>query len=220
MLPISQLTKQQIVDLAGWRCVHRHSGLDHYSCWEAEVAKTKHWCILDIETSNLNAPFGLLLCWGIKEYGTEEIYQGAITKADLSGDNLDRRLVAECVSVLERFETVITFFGTGFDIKWLRAKALHFNLPFPPYGSIRHIDCYYIVKNRLKLGRSSLDAACRYLGIVGKTETNWENWLLAVTQAKKSAVEDIVEHNKQDLIITERLYDKLAPYAKLTRRSI
>jgi DNA polymerase III epsilon subunit-like protein len=220
MLPLSQLSKQQIVDLANWRCPHRHSGLDHYHCWLAETQKAQRWCVLDLETSNLNAPFGILLCWGIKEYGKDEIYQGAITKKDLADSYLDRRLVAECVDVLGRFDTVITYYGTGFDIKWLRAKTLHFNLEFPPYGSIRHIDLYYMVKNRLKLGRSSLDNACEYLGISGKTRINWDNWLFAMTQAKPSAVADITEHNKQDLIITEKLYDRLKPYAKLVRRSI
>ena len=220
-IPIAQLSKQKIIELAHWRCPeHRHSGIEHYTCWLKYGEPQEKTCIFDIETSNLDANFGLLLVWGIKEYGTNNIYQGAISKADLKSKALDKRLIKECVDELGKYAVVITYFGTGFDLPWIRSKALHYGLDFPPYGSLRHIDLFYIVRSRLKLNRGSLDNACNYLGIKGKTRIEWENWLLAMTQANKEAVADILDHNKKDLIITEKLFDVLKPYAKIIRRSI
>lgn len=219
-IPIAQLSKQKIIELAHWRCSHKHSGLDHYSCWLREGEPQEKTCILDLETSNLDAPFGILLCWGIKEYGIDVIHQKAINKTDLRSKTLDRNLVKECVEELCHYVVVITYSGTFFDLRWLRSKALHYGLNFPPYGALRHIDLYFIVRNRLKIGRNSLDNACNYLGIQGKTRIEWEHWLLAMTQADKKSIEDILDHNKKDLIITEKLFDVLKPYAKIIRRSI
>ena len=219
-IPIAQLSKQKIVELAHWHCSHKHSGIDHYSCWLREGEPQEKTCILDLETSNLDAPFGILLTWGIKTYGKDEFFINGITKKDLVGDSLDRRLIKECVDKLSEYAVVITYNGTRFDLKWLRAKALHYNLDFPPYGSIRHIDLYFIVKNRLKIGWSSLENACNYLGIAGKTRIDPEPWLSAMTKADTQALEEIIYHNEMDLAITERLFDRLKPYAKIIRRSI
>jgi len=216
-LPVGQLTKQEIVDLANWKCSCGHTGLEHYSCYLREGKIQDKTCILDIETTNLDAPFGLLLCWGIKEYGKDHIVQGVISKKDLASKNLDKRIIKECVDELKKYAVVITYNGTFFDLRWLRAKALHYGLDFPEYGSLKHIDLYFIVRNRLKIGRNSLKNACHYLGISGKTEIEWDDWLYAMTQAKTDEVKD---HNEKDLIITEKLFDKLKPYSKIIRRSI
>jgi uncharacterized protein YprB with RNaseH-like and TPR domain len=217
-IPIAQLSKQKIIEIANWKCPHKHNGIEHYTCWLKYGELQERTCILDLETSNLDAPFGLLLCWGIKEYGTDVIKQGSITKQWTK--DLDRSLVRDCIDELNKYAVVITYNGTFFDLRWLRAKALHYNLDFPPYGALRHIDLYFIVRNRLKIGRNSLENACNYLGIQGKTRIEWEHWLLAVSQADKKSIEDILDHNKKDLIITEKLFDVLKPYAKIIRRSV
>ena len=217
-VPIANLSKQKIIELANWKCPHKHSGIEHYTCWLKYGEPQEKTCILDLETSNLDAPFGLLLCWGIKEYGKNNIRQGAITKQDLK--DLDKRLVRECIEELNKYAVVITYNGTWFDLRWLRAKALHYDMDFPPYGALRHIDLYFITRNKLKLGRSTLENACSYLGIEGKTRIQPEHWLRAMTLAEDKAVKDILHHNKMDLIITERLFDKLKPFAKIIRRSI
>ncbi len=220
MVPVKDLTKAELVNIANFRCEHRHSGLDHYECWLKARGLEQNWCVLDLETSNLNAPFGILLCWGIKVYGQDEVYQGWINREDLYNTDLDKRVVFECVERLKQYETVITYFGTGFDVRWLRAKALHYNLDFPVYGTIKHLDVYYMVRRLLKLGRSSLESACDYLGIAGKTKIKWDNWLAAMCRADAVALADIADHNKKDLEITERCFDRLRPFVKLTKRSI
>jgi len=180
---------------------------------------------LDLETSNLNPSFGLLLCWGIKTFDSEETFQGRITEKDLQGEtaaDLDIRLVEECANVLGRYETVITYNGTTFDIPWLRTKALRSKIPFPIYGSIWHIDLFKVCKSRLRLGKRwpSLDLVCAYFGINWKTRTDWDDWLLAMVRADEKSVNSIVEHNYGDLMATEEVYKRMSPYFKLTRTSI
>ena len=220
-LPIHQLTKKELVELSFWRCSHGHNGLSHYPCWLREGKPQEKTCILDIENfGRESAPWSVILCWGIKEYGKDNIKQGYLTKSDLKHKDLDKRLVKECVDELRQYKVIITYCGTRWDIPILRSKALHYGIDFPEYGSARHIDLYYIAKYKLKVGYCSLKNNCEYLHIPGKTNIDPSFWLKAITSANKVAVMDILDHNEKDLIITEKLFDKLRPYTKIVRRSI
>ena len=120
---------------------------------------------------------------------------------------------------MSKYKILVSYYGTGFDLKYIRSKALHYGLPFPEYGEIFHFDLYYTVKSKLCLSRNSLDAACDYLGIEGKTPIKREFW----REAKYGDVEsldEVVKHNIGDVEILEQLHNKLTPSAKWTKKSI
>jgi len=194
---------------------HKIRELDiHYGLFEkGEEA------FLDIETSNLNADFAYMLSYAIKVKDCDIVHSGIITKAEIFSGEFDKRLVADCIEVLRKFKRIYTYYGTKFDLSFLRTRALIHNLEFIPFGLIQHQDLYYLVRNKLKLSRNRLENVCEALGVNGKTRLDGHIWVKATIGDKKS-LGYILEHNIQDVLILEKVYNKIKTYAGVQRRSI
>lgn len=220
------------------RCIHRHSIEEHPACFAKGLIKwpndrvfsrltDENWFnypgykigYLDIEVDNLDADWGMILTWCIKEKGTDKLYTGVITKEEIFNEKYDKRIVEELVNALGNFKILVGYYSTNFDMPFIRTRALHYGLEFPGYGDLYHWDLYYTVRNKLKLSRNSLDNATNFLGIKGKTPIEKGIWRRAKFGDEK-ALEDVLEHNIQDCIITEKLHDKLDFSRKWIRSSI
>ena len=206
------------------RCIHRHSikthpncfkrGLIHYNWWE-----NKRIAYLDIETSDLKADFGIVLTWCLKFQKDKNIYSAIITKEDIEDRTFDKRIIKSLLEALENVDIVVTYYGTDFDIPFLRTRAEKWRLDFPKYGYIAHWDLYYKVKKLFKTHRKSLGVVTNFLGISGKTFIDGDIWFVAQYGDEK-ALKYILEHNKQDVIILEKLHERIKEYSKWERRSL
>lgn len=212
---LSKLPKKQLVYLATHRCRHRHRYISHYCCYQQDQQLSGEKVgFLDIEASNLKADFGIILSYCIKEQGGK-IYGRAITPAELKSTSHDKALVRECVADIQRFDRLITFYGARYDIPFVRSRALYHRVPFPEYGSCYHTDIYFWVRNKMKLHGNRLQFACDFLQIPSKGHRlNGGMWTKALTGDKKS-LDYILIHNKEDVVATEKLFNKLAPFHKL-----
>lgn len=222
------------------RCVHRHTIEEHPRCFSEGLVKHEFvddkdyakitgqpWYrfpgyrvgYFDIETDGLQADFGTVLSWYIKEKGSDTFEYDVITKAELFKGEQDVRIVKSFVDAMRRYNILIGYFSDGFDMPYMRAKALHYGIEFPGYGDLLHWDLYYTVRSKLKISRKSLDNACDYLGIHGKTPVSKDMWR-AAKYGDVTALSYVLEHNKQDVIILEQLHNKLESTRKWTRRSL
>jgi uncharacterized protein YprB with RNaseH-like and TPR domain len=219
-LNLANLKKSEIIWMDTHYCKHGHRYTEHKNCYVEEVLKHKlKKCFFDIETSNLNANFGIMLSYCIKPEGSDDILYGVITKDDLENGILDKRIVKKCIDDLMKFDRVYGYYSTRFDIPFLRSRALYWKLNFPLYGSMTHKDVYYMARSKLKLHRTRLETVCDLLGIEGKTHIDYNYWLKALTGDKKS-LDYILEHNRQDVIILEKAYNRLQDFVKETEVSI
>lgn len=135
---------------------------------------------------------------------------------------------------------IVNGFGshnTVFDMTFLRAKALHYDLYFPGYineekelkngdtkivtvPELYHFDLFYTAKSKLaSLSRKSLDNVCDYLHISGKTPLDKEVWRRA-KYGEPSALFDVLQHNIGDVEILEQLHERLTPFNKFTRKGL
>jgi len=201
------------------RCKHRHTYSEHPSCFVTEQLSNLKEGYLDIETTGFEANYHHMLTWVIKVKGEKTYYTGEITKKDLESGRFDERICKELIDALNKFDVIYTYYGTGFDIPFMRARALRYSLPFPEFGYIQHKDLYYAVRRLLKLNRKSLEVATRFLGIPGKNHVLGEPWMLARIGDKKS-LNYVMKHNKLDCEILEKLHDKLRPFFKATTKTI
>ncbi|MGI0059756.1 MAG: ribonuclease H-like domain-containing protein [Nitrosotalea sp.] len=209
------------LDPKSYRCEHSHNGIEHRSCYVNYLIDNYPSRVgyLDIETSNLNASFGIVYTWAIKSRGTSKVITGRITKNDFNTFPHDKRIVKDLIDEMKRYDVVVTYYGTGFDIPFIRSRALKSNLVFPFYREINHLDLYYVVRHRLKLHSNRLASATQFLGIEGKTNIDNDFWARAVTGHTKS-IDYILKHNIGDVEILEKLHNRLMPYMQNTRRSI
>lgn len=176
----------------------------------------------DIETSNLNADYGLMFCYCIKDSLSNKIYETVITKKQLS-TCLDRQVVTQCIDDIQKFDRLVTFYGARFDVPFLRARALYHGIQFPKFGSLFHTDCYDIVKRKVKLSSRRLENCCNVLlakrGGSHKTRLDPVYWLKALMGDKKS-LEYIVHHCRADVADLEVLYNEVKRFVRCTKTSI
>jgi uncharacterized protein YprB with RNaseH-like and TPR domain len=213
-------------------CDHSHTIEDHPKCFsEGKVIdrrknKTTPWFkedglkigYLDIESDGLKADFSTMLTWCIKEKDGEITYD-YVTKFELFTGIADQHIIETLVKELKKYKIIVGYFSTGFDVPYVRTKALHYGLEFPEYGELYHWDLFYTVKSKLNLSRKSLDNVCDYLGIEGKTQIDKNVWRKA-KYGDPYAIQEVLEHNKGDVRITEQLHNKLSFSRKWIKSSI
>ncbi len=174
---------------------------------------------LDIESTNLTASYGIMMSYCIKELNGPLI-ENRITTKEMRSKIKDKRLVADLCEDILKFDRIATYYGTGFDIKFSRARALFWDLDFPLYKSVKHTDVYYIVKNKIKLHNHRLGTVCDFFNIPAKQHRlDPMVWADAMV-GENDALEYVLQHNREDVICLETLYKKLNGHFMINRRSI
>jgi len=204
-------------------CKHSHTRLEHPNCFingsdKPDWYKNARIGFLDIETTSLNASFGTIIGWAIKErYGK--------TKAMVTDENHirspqeDKHLVKALIDEMLKYDMVVTYYGTKFDLPFARTRAHTHGLQFPAFGSVKHHDLYYTVKSKLRLDRNRLNNAGDVYGFHDKTYLNPKIWRRA-GQGDKKSLAYILKHNVKDVELTEKIYNKMESLFKGTGKSI
>jgi len=204
------------------RCKHRHLYCEHPNCFRTEVLEKNGDLkegYLDIETTGFEANYHHILTYVIKVKGEDKYYKASITKDDLDKGIFDKRICEQLVEDLSHFDVIYTYYGTGFDIPFMRARCMYWNLVFPEFGTLQHKDLYYVVRRLLKLNRKSLEVATRFLGIEGKNHVLGNEWMLARIGNKKG-LDYVMEHNIIDCEILEKLHLRLENSFKKTTNTV
>lgn len=171
---------------------------------------------LDIEASQLTASFGHVISWALKHRGQDEVLYDCIRRRSLKEE---RRVLRSLLRALQDVDMVYTYYGSRFDIPFLRTRCLYHGLDFPEYLQLYHRDVYYIARGRLRLHGSRLAQVAEFLGIEGKTPLDPNVWVRA-SFGDKEALRYILEHNIADVEVLEKVYDRLEPYARPVYRSV
>lgn len=217
--PVHRLKKTKIVWLNRNKCRHGHNFLEHWNCFLAEHPEEEKMGFLDIETTNLKADFGIIICYAIADDASDTVSFKSINKRDLR-TCLDEKVVSQCIKDMRKYDRIIGYYSTKFDIPFLRTRAIALGLEFPEYGEIIHNDLYYTVRNKLNISSNRLDNACRTVfGETEKTRIDADRWIKAL-MGDEAALAYIQDHCIKDVQETKRLYHKLENYRKKTDTTI
>lgn len=177
---------------------------------------------LDIETSNLDANFGVILSWCIKIKDGDIIY-GLLNDKDFrekEAFKVDKRIIRDLINEILKFDRIVTHYGRKFDIPFIRTRALIDDLEFPSFGTIVNDDTYYMARYKLKLNSNRLETIARTLfGFSDKSHLDGTIWLSAV-RGEKRALNYVLEHNKTDVIELEKVWLKLKDFVGIRNTSI
>jgi uncharacterized protein YprB with RNaseH-like and TPR domain len=174
--------------------------------------------VFDIETSDLAANRGFMMSWSVRYLDGREVHD-CITKKEIFDGVFDRRIVNSLVEELKKIDVIIGYYSSGFDLPFLRTRAMHWDIEFFSPNVLRTIDLYFVVKFKMKLTRNSLDAATHFLGIDGKTHLDINVWLKA-SYGDAESLREVLMHNIADTEITLNLYNKLKDLVKFTKKTI
>lgn len=216
---IFALSKTELKKRTLFRCVHGHTGIDHPKCYDKKNNIEEKIGFLDIETSNLKANYGFVICYVIKS-GDGKILSRCLKPNEIKKGIYDRDLLKQLCKDVRKFDRIFTYYGARFDIPYLRTRTMFWKQDFPFFKEIKHTDLYFTVKSRMNLHSRRLAVVCNFLGISAKMHTfNPQIWFRCMAGDKK-ALDYAVVHCKEDVNSTEGVWKRLQDFMKLTQTSL
>lgn len=221
LAPVHRLRKDEIVKLSRSRCKHGHSYLEHYGCYQKEKDSTERVWMFDIETSSLNAVYGYVFSYCLKEL-RGEMKERVLSPKEILRQRFDKDLIKDLLKDLEQVDRLVVYYGKDgrHDVPFVRSRALLHGYEFPEYGTIKVTDMYDIVKKKLRLYNNRLKTACDYLDISSKAHPITPKiWAHAAVGDTKS-LNYILEHNREDVDSLEELYIRTINFGSYYRASV
>ena len=177
--------------------------------WLLENSKI---AFFDLETSDLNASIGMILCGSIKERGGATVTFSAAKDSD--GILVDKNICVQLRDMLAGYDYVTTYYGSRFDIPYINTRLIMQGER--PINELRHIDLYYRAKFNLKLHSNRLQVVGETLfGESQKTRVLGVVWQRAA-QGDMEALKYIQEHCERDVEELEEVFDTLKGFINLS----
>ena len=122
----------------------------------------------------------------------------------------DYYVVKKMWELFDEADIVIAHNGDQFDIKKMNARFLYHG--FPPPSPFKSIDTKKVAKRYFNMNSNKLDDIGRYLGLGRKVvNTGWDLWKRC-SVGDVNAWNDMIEYNKMDVILLEKIYYAFRPY--------
>ncbi len=141
-------------------------------------------------------------CWKYK--GDPTVYS-----VDWGRAMSDVKVVKKLIKVIGESEVAIAHNGDGFDLKWLKGRAMMLHLP--PISNISSIDTYKLSANNFNLNCHKLDYLSKIATGKGKLHTEYQLWK-DVIKGKQRALKRMVTYCKRDVVLLEKVYEYILPY--------
>ena len=110
---------------------------------------------------------------------------------------------------MNKYDLIITWYGSRFDIPFINTKALEKRLKTPVKKYRR--DLCFIARGNFLLKNNKLATWGRFLfGKSGKSMLKWKIWQRAI-RGDMEALGYIVDHCIKDVAETERIYKRFMP---------
>ena len=153
-----------------------------------------------------------MLCWAAKWLDDKKIMCSALPDFQTykQDPENDYEVVHKLWELLQDVDVVVTQNGVKFDMPKANAKFIEHGLtPPPPY---KMVDTCLIARRKFGFSSNKLDDMARLLKIGQKLETGgidlWKN----VMKGDKKAWNTMVQYNKNDVLLLEKIYKRMLPF--------
>ena len=172
-------------------------------------------CIIDIETSSLSPQTGTIILACLLDCNTKEITTVKSTK----GTN-DKKTAVQIRNLLDKYDIIIGFNVLSFDLPFIQSRLLHWREQrLRPIFVIDLLRTARQIIPYTEAGPSrSLDNVTAFVNVPGKTRVSINNWLKATLDNDKFSLNEIENHCRADVEITNELLAILKPYVKQISR--
>lgn len=167
--------------------------------------------IFDLETTSLKANFGVILCGSIKGFGEKKVTTfRADSYSTWDKHRSDDSAVAKAIyKELIKYDIWVAHNGVKFDVPFLTTRLLPKGIIVPKQ---KIIDPVKLARRHLRLGYNSLQQIAEYFELGNKNPVSSRQWLRASLDGDRKAMDYIVKHCEQDVVLLEKVMDKIRPY--------
>ena len=124
--------------------------------------------------------------------------------------NTHEQMVQSAHAFLSEADAVIHYNGTSFDMPLLNREFLLAGMSPPePY---KNIDLLKVAREKFRFVSNKLEYVSRSVGLEGKAHHEGHNLWVRCMAGDKAAWDVMRRYNKQDVVLTEKLYDILLPW--------
>jgi ssDNA-binding Zn-finger/Zn-ribbon topoisomerase 1 len=149
-----------------------------------------------------------VLCWSAKWLFDDRVI-GEVVTGQQAINREDASILKTMWELLDEADIVITQNGKKFDIPKLNTRFLLAGYPPPMY--YQSIDTKEVMQKTFGFSSNKLDYVNQFLGIDGKSDMEFEDWVECV-RGNEERLEKMITYNKRDVVIMEELYLKLRPW--------
>lgn len=151
-------------------------------------------------------PSTVSMAW--KWYGSKKV--GFVAAWEAPDD--PHHVANEAWLLIDQADIVVTFNGRQADLKWLRQDWAVADLPMPtPW---RDVDLFVVARREFAFESRSLRHLCDRLGLPNKSGHYESATALAAMDGDEKAQRKLARYNRQDVRITEAVFDRLRPYVR------
>lgn len=123
----------------------------------------------------------------------------------------DKELVQDLWKLFDEADIVVAHNGKSFDTKVAQGRFIFHGL-VPP-APFKQVDTKDMVKSVARFNSNKLDDLGHLLGFGQKIKTDFDLWEGCINGDKK-CWKQMVEYNKKDVLLLEKLYTSLLPWTK------
>lgn len=147
------------------------------------VEKAQKLCFFDIEATGLAGDYNSVLVVSIKPFGSTRIITHAVDQP-----GRDSKVVRRAIQDLAEFDCWVSYYGKGFDVPMLQARALKHRQK--PLVKKHHLDLFFLLSSHVKTSRRSQAHFLRWLKVPEKKmdmdPEEWNNVLANPGKALKT----------------------------------
>lgn len=169
---------------------------------------------VDIEATDLQANFGIMLSYYMKPKGVNLFYKAIITPDEIRSGKGDKRILRQFMKDIQHFDVLYFHYGQDncFDTGFIRSRLIANKLMhlYAKMKEVRIRDTWPIARNKLKLSNNRQDTIADHLEVAEKkTPLSPSTWRKAA-RGNKRALAYIDKHNKNDVLQLEAIHKVLA----------
>lgn len=172
----------------------------------------------DLETTNLKANFGRILCGSVADmFGNVTTFR--IDKAPYKrARRRDDLGVAVAIrDFIEQFDFIVTWYGKMFDVKYLNSRLIMGN-ERPLRSDLKHLDAIFTARHSMAMHSSRLDAIAKTFRLdIQKTGLDPEIWNDAA-DGDEEAMDYVAEHCEHDVLVLRKVFHIQKPFVNILHR--
>lgn len=148
----------------------------------------------------------IVLCWSAKWYGSKDVMFQSVYGVGMT------EMLKGIHGLLDEADAVVHYNGSRFDIPVLNKEFLLNSMPPPaPY---KQIDLLRVVRKEFRFPSNKLDYVSKRLGLGSKVDHEGYTLWVKCMNNDKQAWKTMEKYNKQDVVLLEKVYNKVLPWIR------